>query len=155
MHHFQAWRAWCVVAALVLVLLPCPALAQDEPPGPEATDCEIEIDVELPPIFGMFGAGALEWLLESLIGQIAEGVRTFFCWLLDFSLLVFGPLFEYVGSLIPTDWLAYVGAFIGIASVVNTWVPADFVLGLHGIYWVFLLGFIIVKYILKLIPTIG
>ena len=55
------------------------------------------------------------------------------------------PVFQGTALEPFADWL----------GVINQWVPLDIAIACMVSYWAFLAGFIVVKFILKCIPTIG
>jgi hypothetical protein len=133
------------LAVLLALFLPGVAVGDEEPPPQPANPCDIQVG----------GDGLVGDFLSATLGNVAEAIRDFFCWLVDFAWVMGRPLLETFSGFLSDGWKAHIAMLWAVAGLANKFVPLDFAFSLLAAYWAFLLVFVTIKYILKLIPTIG
>ena len=58
-------------------------------------------------------------------------------------------------EMVPADWQANLEPMKVWIEVANSWVPLDYGITLLAVYYTFVAVFVTVKFVLKLIPTVG
>ena len=86
---------------------------------------------------------------------IINALQTFWTWLSDSIKSLVDTGFGYLLEMIPPDWQANIEPMKVWIEVANSWVPLDYGITLLTVYYTFLAVFVTVKFILKLIPTVG
>ena len=105
--------------------------------------------------FAIAGSAMLTAWFADMLG-VYEGVRRALCWLLKWALdlMVYG-IDEFLGGLpaIPADFNApLVVEWLGIG---NRYFPVSEGAALMGAYLTLYVSFVVVRFIVKLIPTVG
>lgn len=96
-----------------------------------------------------------EWI-DNIITEILDALKAFGNWMLDL-LIGFGQdIIVLILDLLPTDANGTVSSGWSVIEstliVANAWVPLDFAIGLCPVFLVFVLGFLMAKIVIKLIP---
>ena len=134
-HHIVGCLSWLhiksvasiVVALILIVILFTPRICwAGEDPQPSWWETAILNALQI----------FWEWLSNSIKAMIETGLG-------------------YLLEMIPADWQANIEPMKVWAEVANAWVPLDYGLTLLAVYYTFLAVFVTVKFILKLIPTVG
>ena len=84
-----------------------------------------------------------------------EALNLFWNWLVDSVDSIFTTLLDYLFAAIPDQFQADAAPFRQYIEVANVWVPLDYGITLLGAYYTFLSVFVVIKFVLKLIPTVG
>lgn len=98
---------------------------------------------------------SIKRLVLNFVDWVAEGVRAAVCWvirwLLDAMMAVLTPLIQSI----PDGWDAYLSQVQAWFQIVNAWVPIDVGIVLVAAYYTFMVTWIIVRYVMAAIPTVG
>ncbi len=86
---------------------------------------------------------------------IINAIKAFWEWLTDSLGAMVNGGFDFLLSMIPANWQANLEPMKVWIEVANSWVPLDYGITLLTTYYTFLAVFVSVKFVLKLIPTIG
>ena len=95
----------------------------------------------------------MEELLDGLIDIIQDALREFMCWIIEIWL----DLSNYVVDLIMPDNIALndgMGSLGSVLSTVNWFVPIGYGFTLLGTYFSIKATLIVIRWILKFVPTI-
>lgn len=68
---------------------------------------------------------------------------------------VFDGLLSYLIDAVPQDYSAHAEAFRHYLEVANCWVALDYGLTMFGVFYAYLAVFVVIKFTIKLIPTVG
>lgn len=85
----------------------------------------------------------------------ADGLEAFWSWLTDSVDGIFDSLLDYLFAAIPDAFQADASTYRQYIEVANVWVPLDYGITLLGAYYTFLSVFVVIKFVLKIIPGIG
>lgn len=95
-------------------------------------------------------ADLIDW--TGLASSILQPLRDFFDWGFIHLQIMFNNLatvnIEFVMGCIPSSWGSNLMAIISYISVANAWLPIDLAITLAGIYYAFLVVFILTRYIM-------
>lgn len=100
----------------------------------------------------------MAWLLEQLIELfqgLMEILKGWAEWFINAIYDVGREVLDQIIAALPGGWQQDASTLVGYLEIVNEWVPLDYCLLLFTLYYTFLGVFVTVKFILKLIPTIG
>ncbi len=86
---------------------------------------------------------------------IINAIKAFWEWLTDSVAALVSNGMDFMLAMIPADWQANLEPMKVWIEVANSWVPLDYGITLLSIYYTFLAVFVTVKFVLKMIPTIG
>ncbi|MDQ3333271.1 MAG: hypothetical protein M3552_21925 [Planctomycetota bacterium] len=94
-----------------------------------------------------------QYLWQPVLCAMKKG----FCWLADMLLRWGTEAFELLMEEMPdlSEHEAAISGFVQWMRLANAWLPLDWSLGILTGYFAFVVVVIVVKWILKLIPTIG
>lgn len=84
-----------------------------------------------------------------------EALNLFWNWLVESVDAVCNTLLDYLFAAIPEQFQADAAPFRQYIEVANVWIPLDYGITLLGAYYTFLSVFVVIKFVLKLIPTVG
>jgi len=84
-----------------------------------------------------------------------DAIEIFWDWLVETVDTVFSGLLDYLFAAIPDEFQADATAYRQYIEVANVWIPLDYGITLLGAYYTFLSVFVVIKFVLKLIPTVG
>lgn len=84
-----------------------------------------------------------------------NALRTFWDWLVGAVETVFTTFLDYLLAAVPADFQADAAVFREYAEVANCWVALDYGITMLGMFYTFLSVFVVLKFVLKLIPTVG
>ena len=79
----------------------------------------------------------------------------FWDWLVESVDTIFSALLDHLFAAIPEQFQADAASYGQYIEVANAWVPLDYGITLLGIYYTFLSVFVVIKFVLKLIPGVG
>ena len=96
----------------------------------------------------------LGWLMR-LTDMILCALQQFVCWAVEALYDFFAPLAQAALELIPDGSLSWITDLTGLFEIANNFLPITETLILALAYYTFLTAFVVVKLILKLIPTVG
>lgn len=84
-----------------------------------------------------------------------NALMTFWDWLVEMVDGVFVTVLDFLLAAVPADFQAQASVFRQYTEVANCWVALDYGLTMLGVFYTFLSVFVVLKFILKLIPTVG
>lgn len=84
-----------------------------------------------------------------------EALNLFWDWLVESVDSIFTSLLDYLFAAIPEQFQADAAPYRQYIEVANVWIPLDYGITLLGAYYTFLSVFVVIKFVLKLIPTVG
>jgi hypothetical protein len=84
-----------------------------------------------------------------------DAIEIFWNWLVESVDTIFSSLLDYLFAAIPEQFQADAEPFRQYIEVANVWIPLDYGISLLGAYYTFLAVFVVIKFVLKLIPTVG
>lgn len=99
-----------------------------------------------------------DWLYNAItgIGQtIYCAVVRSWCWLLQFLLDLAMAPFELVVPLCPAALKGAIAEIAGFYDEINAIVPLDTVETVFGLWWLFIVPFIALRWVLSFIPGLG
>lgn len=136
---------------LLLILVCSAAVLASEPNDPNRTIYDFfSDDYSMPETWGDGYSGNSDedgWMLSAF--------KKVWNWFYDYLLGIGEVCINLMLGYIPTSWAPNVVPLLFYFEVANSWVALDYGFSLLGVYYSSLLVFIIVKFILKLIPTVG
>jgi hypothetical protein len=86
---------------------------------------------------------------------ILSALEAFWNWLLETVDTVFQTVLDYLLAAVPDDYAANASAFKHYIEVANSWIALDYGFTMLGVFYTFLAVFVVLKFVLKLIPTVG
>lgn len=84
-----------------------------------------------------------------------EALDSFWSWIVDSVDVLFNTLLNFIFDAIPDDYQASAVPFRQYIEIANCWISLDYGLTLLGAYYTFLSVFVVIKFVLKLVPTVG
>ena len=144
---------WLLVLCLVLgVTLGCGSAVYaqgggdpppEEPEDPPPTNYfDYLIDFAITPI--SWALKGLRWLLKTII-----------CWMLELMFALAEPFWYFLVDKLPSGLLSVAVLSVHYFKSADAWLPLTEGLVIYGLWWLFLMWFVVVKFILKLVPFIG
>ena len=82
-------------------------------------------------------------------------LRNFFDWMMGFLEQMASAILDTLWQALPEQWGTSLAGLAEYLATANAWIPLDLGATLLGLYFGFLAVFVTVKFVLKLIPTIG
>ncbi len=89
----------------------------------------------------------MEWVLEAF--------KAFFCWLIDLIFAGVMPVWAMLVGLFPDGMLPLFQTTGSVLATVDAWFPLSEAASMFLVWWLFLLTFIVIKLVLKLLPFVG
>lgn len=132
------WVVWLVLGLVTVLTFASPLMAQTPPPEPEPED----------------DGGMFDWA-SRIMDQILCALKRFVCWLVNALYDIFAPALQSVLERIPDAVLGLAGELAAAIAIANHWLPLTEIFAMAVTYYTFLAGFVVVKLLLKLVPTVG
>jgi hypothetical protein len=103
------------------------------------------------PFYGLAEGEAPSWWEQIFFNALSA----FWTWLIATVDTVFDEFLTFLLAAVPSDYATNATAFRHYAEVANCWVALDYGLTMLGVFYTFLSVFVVLKFVLKLIPTVG
>ena len=84
-----------------------------------------------------------------------SALEAFWNWLVASVESVFSTVLDYLFAAVPADYTTNASAFRHYIEVANAWVALDYGFTMMGVFYTFLAVFVVLKFVLKIIPTVG
>lgn len=94
-------------------------------------------------------------MLDGIKDWVLDAFKEFFCWLIDF---IFGgvmPAWAMLIGIFPDGMLPVVQMSGSVLATVDAWFPLSEGVTMFVGWWMFLVSFVAVKWLLKLVPFVG
>jgi len=90
-----------------------------------------------------------------LMRLLSDVLEEWFCWVLAEVIDIAKSVIQSLFTVIPSEFSATISQAFLYTSFANSWVPVDTAITLFVAYTLFLFAWIVVRYTVAAIPTIG